>query len=118
MFCPQCGTSNPDGTHFCSNCGTALGQQGAPAGVATPPAQPPVQPQAQPPAPPPAQPPAPAAYPPAAQQGQGFGSAVGGGYQMGGPGAPGVTGAPAHNAVSVDFRRLGTGDLVAFGGTI
>ena len=99
MFCPQCGTSNPDGTHFCSNCGSALGaQQSPPAGAAPPPA--------------PAQPPAPGSYAPGPPQGQGFGNPVAGGYQMGAPGAP------VRTAVSVDFRRLGTGDLVAAGGTV
>ena len=118
MFCPQCGTNNPDGTHFCSNCGSALaGQQGAPGGFTPPAAQPPA---AAPPAvtPPAAAPPAggytgaPGSYAPGPPQGQGFGSAVGGGYQTG------PAGAPVHSAVSVDFRRLGTGDLVAAGGTI
>lgn len=28
MFCPQCGTKNPDGAAFCANCGTPLRQQG------------------------------------------------------------------------------------------
>lgn len=26
MFCPECGTKNPDGSRFCENCGTALEQ--------------------------------------------------------------------------------------------
>ena len=114
MFCPQCGTNNPDGTHFCSNCGTGLAGQQAPAGIAPPAA-------AQPPPPgnvdpagavPPGYAAAPGSYAPGPQQGQGFGSAVGGGYQMGAPGAP------VHSTVSVDFRRLGMGDLVAAGGTV
>ena len=112
MFCPQCGTNNPEGTHFCSNCGAGIGVQQAPAGVAPPaPAQPPppgtVGPTGS--APPGGYAGAPGSYAPGPQQGQGFGSAVGGGYQ---------TGAPAHSTVSVDFRRLGMGDLVALGGTV
>lgn len=110
MFCPQCGTNNPDGTHFCSNCGTALSGQHEAVTGAVPPA--PQAPAPQPPAP---QPPAPGSYAPGPQSGQGFGSPVAGGYQMGAPGMPGT---PAHSTVSVDFRRLGVGDLVAAGGTI
>lgn len=32
MFCPKCGTENPDGTNFCSRCGGSLGAAAAPAG--------------------------------------------------------------------------------------
>ena len=35
MFCPQCGTSNPNEAGFCANCGAALA--GEAAGVAVPP---------------------------------------------------------------------------------
>lgn len=31
MFCPNCGTQNPDGTVFCAGCGTNLNAQQAPA---------------------------------------------------------------------------------------
>lgn len=27
MFCPSCGSENPDGAKFCSVCGTAIGAQ-------------------------------------------------------------------------------------------
>lgn len=33
MFCPKCGTENPDGAKFCSSCGGALGGAVAPAGT-------------------------------------------------------------------------------------
>ena len=36
MFCPQCGTANPDGARFCSKCGAGL-QTTAPPGLITPP---------------------------------------------------------------------------------
>jgi uncharacterized membrane protein len=36
MFCPQCGTENPDGTAFCANCGTTLGAAAAPTSAPTP----------------------------------------------------------------------------------
>lgn len=29
MFCPQCGTKNPDGAAFCGNCGNSLAQRAA-----------------------------------------------------------------------------------------
>ena len=31
MFCPKCGTKNPDGAKFCSKCGATLGGSAAPA---------------------------------------------------------------------------------------
>ena len=31
MFCPNCGSPNPDGVAFCSKCGTALGAAANPA---------------------------------------------------------------------------------------
>ena len=79
MPCGQCGTENPPGTKFCSNCGTALAQV----------AQPPV-----------AQPPG---Y---GVQSPGFGGTV----------SPQAARPPA--SISIDFRRLGTGDLVALGGSV
>ena len=58
MFCPNCGTENPDGVAFCGGCGMAIGKPAAPAQpvqqpVAQPapqaaPAQPVQQPVAQP----------------------------------------------------------------------
>jgi MFS family permease len=65
MPCAQCGTANPPGTKFCSNCGTPTSPQTqaqAPAGV--------------------------------------------------------VAGAGAPATISVDFRRLGTGDIIAGIGTL
>jgi uncharacterized membrane protein len=32
MFCPKCGTENPDDAKFCSKCGAGLGATSAPAG--------------------------------------------------------------------------------------
>ncbi|MFC2340179.1 MAG: zinc-ribbon domain-containing protein, partial [Olsenella sp.] len=29
MFCPSCGTRNPDGSRFCKTCGTDLSSRGA-----------------------------------------------------------------------------------------
>jgi len=55
MFCPKCGTENPDNAQFCASCGYQLQS------AAEPPAAPPEQP-----APPPAAPAPPAAAPPAA----------------------------------------------------
>jgi uncharacterized RDD family membrane protein YckC len=42
MFCPQCGTSNPDDTRFCTNCGASLAAaDGGPrTGTVPPPATP------------------------------------------------------------------------------
>ena len=31
MFCPKCGTENPEGTSFCPRCGTGLGLEAKPA---------------------------------------------------------------------------------------
>ncbi|MGC8874511.1 MAG: DUF4282 domain-containing protein [Chloroflexia bacterium] len=43
MFCPWCGTDNPEGAAVCRNCGRALapvpGAQGTPPAVPAPPAQ-------------------------------------------------------------------------------
>lgn len=33
MFCPKCGTENPDGAKFCSKCGAALGAVPASSGA-------------------------------------------------------------------------------------
>lgn len=33
MFCPNCGAKNPDGAHFCRNCGCALNDSFQPAQV-------------------------------------------------------------------------------------
>ncbi len=33
MFCPKCGTENPDDAKFCSKCGAGLGTTSAPAGT-------------------------------------------------------------------------------------
>ena len=33
MFCPKCGTENPEGAKFCSKCGTELGAAPAPSGA-------------------------------------------------------------------------------------
>lgn len=30
MFCPKCGTENPDGAKFCSKCGAGLGAEATP----------------------------------------------------------------------------------------
>jgi len=84
MPCGQCGTENPPGTRFCSNCGTAL--------AAAPPGQAPGQPPAQA-----------GGFPP---QSQGFGGTV----------APQQPRQPS--SISIDFRRLGTGDIVAAGGSV
>src|ERR1700722_14329535 len=84
MPCGQCGTENPPGTRFCSNCGTAL--------AAAPPGQAPGQPPAQA-----------GGFPP---QSQGFGGSV----------APQQPRQPS--SISIDFRRLGTGDIVAAGGSV
>jgi len=70
MPCTQCGTQNPPGTKFCSNCGAALEGQ---------PAQP---------------------------QSQGFGGTVS-------PAAP-----RPQTAISIDFRRLGIGDIIALVGSV
>ena len=35
MFCPKCGTENPDGAKFCSKCGTALGAVPASSGASS-----------------------------------------------------------------------------------
>lgn len=35
MFCPKCGTENPDGAKFCSKCGAALGAVPAPSGASS-----------------------------------------------------------------------------------
>jgi len=35
MFCPKCGTENPDGAKFCSKCGAALGAVPASSGVSS-----------------------------------------------------------------------------------
>ncbi len=43
MFCRRCGTKNPEGDAFCSNCGAPLGASGAP--ISTPPAVGPACPQ-------------------------------------------------------------------------
>ncbi len=41
MFCPKCGTENPDGAKFCSKCGAELGAPAKPAaGAAAPAAKP------------------------------------------------------------------------------
>lgn len=40
MFCPKCGTENPEGAKFCSKCGAALG---APVGGTETPATPPTE---------------------------------------------------------------------------
>jgi uncharacterized membrane protein YvbJ len=37
MFCPKCGTENPDGAKFCSRCGGALGGAAEPSEVAAKP---------------------------------------------------------------------------------
>ncbi len=37
MFCPKCGTENPDETKFCSKCGASLGAGAAPTGGAAQP---------------------------------------------------------------------------------
>ena len=34
MFCPKCGTENPDGTSFCSKCGASFAAGAAPTGGA------------------------------------------------------------------------------------
>lgn len=74
MPCGQCGTENPPGTKFCSNCGTAL---------------------------------APVAQAPGyGAQSPGFGGTV----------SPQAARPPS--SISIDFRRLGTGDLVAMGGSV
>jgi len=74
MPCGQCGTENPPGTKFCSNCGTAL---------------------------------APVAQAPGyGAQSPGFGGTV----------SPQAARPPS--SISIDFRRLGTGDLVALGGSV
>ena len=36
MFCPKCGKENPDGTSFCSGCGTAISNPAAPRQSAAP----------------------------------------------------------------------------------
>jgi len=33
MFCPKCGTENPEGAKFCSKCGAGLGDAVVPAGT-------------------------------------------------------------------------------------
>src|ERR1044071_2155229 len=43
MFCPQCGTANPDNAAQCSQCGTALQQMAPPPATPTAYAQPPQQ---------------------------------------------------------------------------
>lgn len=35
MFCPKCGTENPDGAKFCSKCGAALGAVPASSGASS-----------------------------------------------------------------------------------
>jgi TM2 domain-containing membrane protein YozV len=41
-FCPQCGTSNPDGARFCQSCGTAVPTATSPpAAASAPPVYPP-----------------------------------------------------------------------------
>ena len=46
MFCPRCGTDNPDDAKFCGSCGASLPVAPAPQPPPPPPAQPPVvQPQ-------------------------------------------------------------------------
>jgi len=37
MFCPKCGTENPDGAKFCSKCGAGLGAPAKPTEAATKP---------------------------------------------------------------------------------
>jgi len=37
MFCPKCGTENPDGAKFCSKCGAGLGAPAKPSEAATKP---------------------------------------------------------------------------------
>lgn len=66
MFCPNCGTQNPDGTSFCSNCGSPLTSNVNPAPAPAPaPVTPvtPVAPVAPAPAPAPVAPVAPAPAP-------------------------------------------------------
>lgn len=36
MFCPKCGTQNPDGATFCSNCGARLTAEAVPASPSAP----------------------------------------------------------------------------------
>ena len=36
MFCPKCGKEIPDGSAFCSSCGTNVNTMGGPSGAAKP----------------------------------------------------------------------------------
>jgi hypothetical protein len=88
MPCAQCGAENPPGTKFCSNCGTAIQPAAEPPGYNNPP-------------------PGYAAQPPGyGTQSPGFGGTVG----------PQQARPPT--SISIDFRRLGTGDIVAMGGSV
>lgn len=70
MICPKCGTQNPDGTKFCSGCGTPLASDAAPMDATR--VQPtPAQPQPQPAAAPSSYQPVPAPQPPAPKSGSG-----------------------------------------------
>ncbi len=65
MYCPDCGTANPDGAGYCRSCGSVLSQPAAANQTAAAPAPPPTGPPATPPADPPATAPAPTFAPPA-----------------------------------------------------
>jgi hypothetical protein len=92
MFCGQCGANNVPGTHFCSNCGAGMAPtpQGVPQNTVEPPAQ-------------------------GQSPTQGYGAQVPGGYEPQ-PGGYGST--RSSTSLSIDFRRLGTGDWVSLGATI